>query len=315
MVKRHGVPGRRRHQQAGTRISRALILTMLVLFCMSIVFPFYYILTISFNEGADSLKGGIFLWPRAPTLDNYKEAFQHPTLLNSMWITLSRTTIVTSVSLFLMSLLAYGLTFRNIPGRKTMVFYFYFTTLFGGGLIPTYILYRDLGILNTYLVLILPSLYSVWNMLIMRSFFAGIPEEMAESARIDGAREFRILVQLIYPVSLPVMVTVGLYVGVGAWNDWFTGQYFIMMKPHLTPAATLLNQLLSQTNHATSAVATDAGSSLAARGSEFYQQASKVTTESLRMAFVILIMVPIMCVYPFLQKHFVKGAMVGSLKG
>lgn len=306
---------RHHRERLSSRLSRAAILAFLALFCVTILFPFYYVLVISFNEGTDTLRGGVVLWPRAFTLDNYTEALQHPTLLNSIWITVSRTAIVTSASLFLMSLLAYGLTFPNLPGRKALVFYFYFTTLFGGGLIPTYILYRQLKILNTYWVLILPGLYSVWNMLIMRSFFGTIPAEMAESARIDGAREVRILFQLVLPVSLPVMVTVGLYVGVGAWNDWFTGQYFIMMKPHLTPAATLLNQLLTQTNITTTAVTTETGSAMAGRSSDFFHQASKVTTESLRMAFVILIMVPIMCVYPFLQKHFVKGAMVGSLKG
>lgn len=163
-------------------------------------------------------------------------------------------------------------------------------------------------------MLILPSV-GVWNALVMRSFFNGIPVDIAESARMDGAREFRILLQLILPLSMPVITIISLYIRVGAWNDWFAGQYFIMMKPHLTPAATLLNQLLSQTNYAMSTVTSETGSGLTTRGSEYYQAASKVTTESLRMAFMVIIVLPIMCIYPFLQKYFVKGALVGSLKG
>ena len=295
------------------RIWKTANYTVLCLLAFTCVYPFFYFLVLSFNDGKDALRGGIYLWPRMFTFDNYLKAFNHPDILNAMWITVTRTAIVTVTALFLCALLAYALTFKSLPGRKALTFFFYFTTLFGGGLIPTYILYRQIGIMSTYWVLIFPSLYSVWNTLIMRAFFSGLPDSIAESARIDGAGELRIFIRLILPLSLPVLATVGLYIGVGCWNDWFTGQYFIMMRPKLLPAATLLNRLLQETSVAMSK-AGDSGASLQLTD-EMHQSMSNVTTESLRMTFVIIIVTPIMCIYPFLQKYFVKGALLGSLKG
>lgn len=190
--------------------------------------------------------------------------------------------------------------------------FFYFTTLFGGGLIPTYVLYRQMGILSTYWVLILPSLYSVWNTFILRTFFQGLPDSIAESARIDGATETRIFFSLLLPLSKPVLATVALYIGVGIWNDWFTGEYFILMRDEIQPAATMLNKLLAQSNFSAPGGASDL---VPGQGSSIFANTTTTTTESLRMAFIIITIFPIMCVYPFLQKYFVKGALVGSVKG
>lgn len=284
---------------------RVLNYTFLILFALTIVFPFYYIIMLSFNDGLDSLQGGIFLWPRVFTLDNYKKAFEYKTIITSIGITVSRTLIVTAFGLLCTSTLAYALTFTEMPGNKFISMFFYFTTLFSGGLIPTFILYRQIGILSTYWVLIIPSLYSVWNTFVMRTFFNGIPSSIAESARLDGAGEMTIFFRLILPLSTPVLATIALYIGVGVWNDWFTGEYFIMMRDELQPAATTLNRLLSRGDRSTAVTVPGAGA----------QVIERTTSESLQMAFVVLIIFPIMCVYPFLQKYFVKGALLGSVKG
>lgn len=301
------------HKSRKDILCRGLNYLLLALFVVTIALPFYYIIVLSFNEGQDTLKGSLMLWPRSFTMENYKTALTYKTIASSMWISATRTLIVTSVGLLLSSTLAYALTFRALPGRKFLTMFFYFTTLFGGGLIPTYILYRQLHILSTYWVLIIPSLYSVWNVFILRTFFSGLPEAIAESARIDGAGELTIFFKLILPMSTPVLATVALYIGVGTWNDWFTGEYFIMMKPELLPAATTLNQLLAQSNFARGG--NSSGMAIMGQGAQTYQSTSSTTTESLRMAFIVIIIFPIMCVYPFLQKYFVKGALIGSVKG
>ena len=294
-------------------VCKALNYLLLTLLALSIVFPFYYIIVLSFNEGQNTLSSGsLMLFPRVFTLENYAEAFQYRTMVTSMLITLSRTLIVTGAGLILQAMLAYALTFKTLPGRHWISMFFYFTTLFGGGLIPTYILYRQMKILSTYWVLILPSLYSVWNTFIMRTFFQSIPDSIAESARIDGATEVRIFFILLLPLSKPVLATVALYIGVGVWNDWFTGEYFILMRDEIQPAATMLNKLLAQSNFNAASNAPDL---VPGQGASLYASTTTTTTESLRMAFIIITIFPIMCAYPFLQKYFVKGALVGSVKG
>lgn len=294
-------------------VCKALNYLLLTLLALSIVFPFYYIIVLSFNEGQNTLSSGsLMLFPRVFTLENYAEAFQYRTMVTSMLITLSRTLIVTGAGLILQAMLAYALTFKTLPGRHWISMFFYFTTLFGGGLIPTYILYRQMKILSTYWVLILPSLYSVWNTFIMRTFFQSIPDSIAESARIDGATEVRIFFILLLPLSKPVLATVALYIGVGVWNDWFTGEYFILMRDEIQPAATMLNKLLAQSNFNASGSASDL---IPGQNASLYVNTTTTTTESLRMAFIIITIFPILCVYPFLQKYFVKGALVGSVKG
>ncbi len=286
---------------------------LLTFLALSIIFPFYYIIVLSLNEGQNTLMyGNLMIWPRKLTAENYLQAFKYRTMATSLGITLSRTLIVTLSGIMLQSMLAYALTFKTLPGRSWISMFFYFTTLFGGGLIPTYILYRQMHILSTYWVLILPSLYSVWNTFIFRTFFNGIPDSIAESARIDGASEMKIYFRLILPLSKPVLATIALYIGVGIWNDWFTGEYFILMREEIQPAATILNKLLAQSNFSSSAAQNDL---MPGAGASVFYDTSTTTTESLRMAFIIITITPIMCVYPFLQKYFVKGALIGSVKG
>lgn len=296
----------------GERIYKVILYTLLVLLSIATVYPFLYCLILSFNDGYDTLRGGIYLFPRVFTLGNYTKAFEHPLILNSFKITVMRTLITTGVSVFLTAMLAYGLSIKGLPGRKYIVFFFFFTTLFSGGLIPTYILFRSMKILNTFWVLVLPSLFSFYNAVIMRTFFAGIPASLSESARIDGATEFSIFFRLILPLSLPVVATIALFVGVGAWNDWFAGAFYIKMNDQLVPASTLLYKIVAEARFESSM--SSGGESMQQFNEALFGLQRGTTPESLQMTFVVIIITPILCVYPFLQRFFVKGVMVGSLK-
>ena len=285
-----------------------LILTVLGFITL---YPFWYCLIQSFNSGKDSLKGGIYFWPRVFTLANYQKAFQNPLIVSSFGISITRTLILVIGGCLLTALMAYALTKKTLPGRTGIIFYFYFTTIFSGGFIPTYIVYRQYGLLNNYWVLILPSVYSFFNALILRTFFNTIPESLNESARIDGASEVTIFFRIMLPLSIPVIATVALFIGVGAWNDWFAGAYFLTRRRDLYPAATLLYDLMSQAVFETNP---DIAGNVTRNETLMAGQSAATTPESLKMAFLIVLTFPIMCVYPFLQKYFVTGIMVGSIK-
>jgi putative aldouronate transport system permease protein len=300
-----------RRMSAADKIYSTLNYSVLLLFCITALYPFVYFLALSFNDGYDAMKGGIYFFPRVFTLENYGKAFTHPLILNSFFISISRTFVVTVLSVLLTALLAYALSRKGLPGRKYLVFFFFFTTLFSGGLIPTFILFRQLHILNTFWVLVLPSLYNFFNAIIMKTFFDGIPSSLSESARIDGASELSVFSRIILPLSMPVLATIALFVGVGVWNDWFTGQFFIQNEK-LQPAATFLNKMISEASFQ-SMTASSSGSAIQ-NMSQSQLELRGVTPEALRMTFVIIITMPIICVYPFLQKYFVKGVLVGSLK-
>ncbi|NLY17596.1 MAG: carbohydrate ABC transporter permease [Clostridiaceae bacterium] len=293
------------------RIYMAINYTILAIFALSALYPFIYFLALSFNDGYDAMRGGIYLFPREFTLDNYKRAFSHPQMMNAFGISIMRTVIVTVSSVILCAMMAYGLTKKGLPGRKYIIFFFFFTTLFGGGLIPTFILYRQIGIYNTFWVMVIPHLYSFFNAVVIRTFFMGIPASLPESATIDGASELDIFFRIMLPLSMPVLATIALFIGVGNWNDWFTGQFFIQ-NAKLKPAATFLNQMISEASYET-LVGKGDGSQIVQINQD-QMRLKGLTPESLRMTFVIIITVPIVCVYPFLQKYFVKGVLLGSLK-
>ncbi len=286
--------------------------TMLVMLAAVTLYPFWYCLILSFNQGRDTLRGGIYFLPRAFTLENYAKAFTHPLIASSFAISISRTALSIVFSCFFTALMAYALTKRDMPGRSALIFYFYFTTLFSGGLIPTYIMYRQLGLLNNYWIYVIPGIYSFFNAIILRTFFYSIPESLHESARIDGCSELGIFFRIMLPLSIPAMATIALFVGVGNWNDWFTGAYFVSRRRDLYPAATLLNDLLSQAVFENSVSST--GQKNQINESLMLTRSQTTTPESLKMAFLIILTLPIVCVYPFLQKYFVKGVMLGSIK-
>ena len=292
----------------GDRIFDGINYLLLSILGFTTLYPFIYALVLSFNDGNDALKGGIYFWPRKFTLDNYYKAFQNPNISSAFQISIARTVLSVVLSVFLTAMLAYALSKKGMPGRKYFVMFFYFTMLFGAGLIPKYVIYRKMNLLNNFWIYVLPGLYNFYNAIVMKTYFDGIPDSLSEAAEIDGCSELQTFFRIILPLSMPVLATISLFVGVGSWNDWFTGEYFIN-KPELVSAATLLNKLLSEASFESSA-----GANGFENINESIRQNSNVTPEALRMTFLIILTVPILCIYPFLQKYFVKGVMIGSIK-
>ncbi|MEI2400659.1 carbohydrate ABC transporter permease [Paenibacillus phytohabitans] len=290
----------------GDKVMQRTIYILLTLLALLMLYPFWNALVISFNLGSDTALGGVTLLPRAFTLENYYIVFQDDRLLNSFLITILRTLIGTALSVFFTALLAYGMSKKTLLFRKQYMVFFMITMFFSGGLIPSYLLIRSLGMLDTFWVLIIPGIISVWNMIVIRTFFSALPEGLEESAKIDGSSNYGIFFRIVIPVSGPVLATISLFTAVSYWNDWFTGAIYIT-KDHLLPIQTLLRQVMN------SNIMTQIGSSNAI-ALDHMNRNRTITTKSLTMATMMVATLPIILTYPFLQKYFVKGVMIGSLK-
>lgn len=291
------------------RITETIILTVLICFALSTLYPFVYFLACSFNTASDTMRGGFIIWPRSFTLDNYKAAFQNDGILQGFKISLIITVLGTAINVILTGMAAYALTFKQMPGRNFIIFLIFIPTVFSGGVVPTYILYRRLQLLTSIWIYILPGLYGFFNIVIMRTFFESIPIGLSEAAYIDGCSEVRIFFKIILPLSAPIIATMVLFIAVTQWNDWYTGAFYVT-RDEIRPAATLLQQILNEA---------DVMSNITSLNEQnIYVSTTDiektVTPESLRMTFVMIITLPIVCVYPFLQKYFVKGVMIGSIK-
>ena len=241
------------------------------------------------------------------TLQNYEIILGDSRLLNGFAVSISRAVIGTVASIFMTALLAYGMTRTYLIGRGFYMVFFVFTMYFGGGLIPTYLLIRSLGLMDSFLVFIIPSLISVWNMIIFRTFFKGLPNGLEESAHIDGCSTWGIFFRIILPLSGPVIATLALLTAVAHWNDWFLPSIYIT-NGNLMPIQTILRETLNA-NIVSEQTALLDTSSIA-----LMEKTKQITSKSLQMAIMIVVTMPIIMVYPFLQKYFVKGVLVGSLK-
>ncbi len=287
-------------------IFQAVIYCLLIALCLVILLPCINVLVLSFNEGTDAAKGGIYFWPRMFTLANYKEVFADGSIMKAYKITIARTLIGTAASLAVTSLAAFSLKETRLPGRKAITFLITFTMLFSGGMIPTYIQYNKLNLINTFWVYVVPSLVSVTYLLMMRTFFESIPDSLEESAKLDGCGYFKIYMKIMLPLSKPVIAVVGLYTAVNHWNDWFSGSFY-MKSSELWPVQTVLQQMLSRAMASQQEI-TSVSQAIA-------RNANTVTSDSLKMAAVVVTTVPILCIYPFVQKYFAQGAMIGAVKG
>lgn len=294
-----------RKRTTGQKVFAVFNYTFLGLFGFITFYPFWYVLVASFNTGRDFVKGGVYIWPREFTLQNYQMAFKDDRIFTSLGISVAKTIIGTVISLLAVALLAYALSIKTLPGRTGITFFFFFTTLFSGGMIPFYIQLRNLHLTDSFWLYIWPAVYSFFNLILMRSNFSAVPLELRESAQLDGAGDVRILFQIYLPLSKAVLATLALLIGVGQWNDWFTGAYY-QSKQELKPASTVLQQLLAE---ATANQTVKVGQETAMGSMTSY------TSQSLQMAFVMILTMPIVIVYPFLQKYYVQGMMVGSVKG
>lgn len=276
---------------------------VLCLVCIVTLYPFYYVIILSFNEGLDAASGGIYLWPRKFTLDNFHYYLSEPRWLNGLYISIARTVIGTTLSVIFTCMVAYGLAYK-----KLMLKPFYYAVLiismyFSGGIIPYYVLLKQIGLLNTFGVYVIPTMLNTFFVLVAVAFFREIPGEIEESAHLDGANDLQVFYKIIIPLSKPILATMALFMGVGQWNSWLDSAYFVQ-EDKLRTMSYLMMEVINKSimNASTSSAA-------------YASATTTITGPSLQMTAMTIAVVPIMLVYPFLQKHFVKGIMLGAVKG
>lgn len=289
-------------QRQKDRFLDTLIYFALSIVALSMLYPFYYVLIASFNQGSDTLLGGVYLWPRRVTLENYRIFLEDPKWYRAFLVTIARTIVGTALGLLLTSLVAYGLSHRHLLFRKTYFTFIIFAMYFSGGLIPYYVVLRSLHLLNSFAVFIIPSMLNTFFLLIAISFFREIPGEMKESAHMDGAGELTVFARIILPVSTPLLATMALFMGVGQWNSWVDAAYFVQSE-NLRTLTFRMMEVINKSNAPMNALAAANSSS------------AGVTSFSLQVTAMVVSVIPIICVYPFLQKYFVHGIMLGSVKG
>ena len=281
-------------------VGTIVIYLLLGLFSASIVLAFIHLLSISFSPSYVATKGGFHLWPEDFTLENYAEVFANSFIWSGYKNTIIITIVGTVVQLCFTSMGAYVLSKKYFPHRNFWTFFIVFTMFFSGGLIPSYLLNKNLGLMDNMLVLFLPGLVSAYNLVIMRNFFQTLPEEVEESAMIDGAGRFRIFLSIVIPMSKPILATVGLWLAVGFWNSWYDVLLYITDESKFTLQIVLRRILLTGSKEIM----------------EFTSTAQEmVSSEGLKAASIYVATIPILLVYPFLQRYFVKGINMGSLKG
>lgn len=284
---------------------------LLISVCIITLYPFLNTIAISLNDSTDAVYGGIYLWPRVFSTKSYETIlFRSSDIPHSAMISALRAVIGTLISIPLSMMLAFVMSRKEFVLKGAVTKIVLFTMYVSGGLIPTFLTYRTYGLMNNFLVYVLPTAISAFNVLVMRSFIEGLPYELIESAKIDGASEYRILFQIVFPLSMPVIATIGLFVCVSQWNQWFDTMLYCSSKKDLITLQYKLKQILDTANSMTGdAVSADAAASVASEGS------GRVTTQTIRAAMTVVSVVPIACVYPFLQKYFVKGMTLGAVKG
>lgn len=281
-------------------------LFMLMLFVVTL-YPFLHTLTVSLNEGNDALRGGIYLWPREWTLQNYKAIFISGTIYHAAWISVARTVTTTILGVYLTTMLAYTLAQPQFIFRKKIGLIFVLTMYFNAGLIPNYFLIKSLGLLNNFWVYVLPAMVNAFNLIVIRTYIKSLPGGLVESAKMDGAGDFRIFMQIIFPLCKPVLATIALFIAVGSWNSWFDTFLYASSDLKLSTLQYEMMKLLGSTQ------STNSDPSLIA-GVNTNQSKAMVTPASVRAAITIVTAVPILFVYPFLQKYFVVGLNLGSVK-
>ena len=289
----------------GDRIFDSINVVLLGLLALIIIYPLVYVLSASFSDPVSVASGDMILWPVNLTLENYEEVFKNQSIItgyrNSLIILVSGT----ALNLVMTVLAAFPMSRRDLWGRNVMMKLMTFTMFFSGGLIPTYLLItRTLGLMNSWLALILPGAISVYNMIIMRTYFqTSIPYELQEAADIDGCSPFGVLIRIILPLSGPILAVIGLYYGVGHWNSYFSALLYIN-REELQPLQLYLRRVLTLNSN----------QSLLSTGSdEAARQAMRA--ETIKYAVIVVSSVPMLVIYPFVQKFFVKGVMIGAIKG
>lgn len=276
------------------------IYTILTLFSLSCVLPFIYVLTVSITPINEVIQRGIVLFPINPTISAYREILSGGIMMNAYRVTLYVTIVGTLLNLCFTALTAYPLARKGLPYRNVLMIGIVFTMIFNGGMIPNFLLVKSLGLMDTLWALMIPGLISAFYLIIMKSFFEQLPEELFESSRMDGANEWYILLRIVIPLSLPVIASLGLFFAVNHWNSFFDGILYINNSRKFPLQVVLRGILLGATNVSADSLPDDSRA---------------VSPLTIQMAAVIVTIVPILCVYPFIQKHFAKGMLLGSIKG
>ncbi|KQX49225.1 ABC transporter permease [Paenibacillus sp. Root444D2] len=283
------------------RLFNTVNYSLLTLVSLITIIPFVYIVSMSFASPGEVAKGGLLLFPSKFTLGAYKYIFSTDTMVRSILISIYITVFGTLINLLLTSFTAYPLAKATLRGRKTILLMILITMLFSGGLIPTYFVVKAFGMINTYWSLMIPTAISAFNLIVLKNFFQQIPESLVDSAKIDGCNDVGILFRIILPLSMPAMATFGLFYAVGHWNTFFNAVMY-MNDAEKFPVQVILRQIVllsqDQIGNTTS-----------------QQDPTDFLPQTIRMASIVVATVPIVLVYPFLQKHFAKGVLLGSVKG
>ena len=274
----------------------------MILFVIMTLYPVLNTLAISFNDGTDALRGGIYLWPRKWTLKNYTTVLQKNNLITGTIVSVARTVIGTVLALFSNAILAFIVSRKRFLFRKQLSLFWVITMYVNGGMIPVFLLYKSLGLTNSFWVYVIPGMLNAFNMLVIRTYMNGIPDSLEESAQLDGAGYTTIFLKIISPLCKPVYATVALFVAVGQWNSWFDAMLYNRMSDNLTTLQYELMKLLSSVTNQSGSVET------------MKNAVGTVTPASVRAAATIVTMLPIICLYPFLQKYFVTGMTLGGVK-
>ena len=303
--------GKKKYRSVGDTIFNSIIFLVLASLIIVTVYPFWNTIAISFNDGLDSVKGGIHLFPRKFTWQNYKALFIDDRLLKAFIISVTRTVLQTGISVFCTCMLAYSLSRKEFVAKKAFTIVLVISMYVSAGLIPSYMLIKKLGMLRSYAVYIIPNIVDVFNFILVRTYINGLPDSFVESARIDGAGEFKIIMNIIMPLIVPRVAMISLFVAVGAWNSWFDTYLYCSGEPNLHSLQYKLMEFLqSSQNQSASAADANAMAVAAASGSS----SAMVTPISIRSSITMIATLPILVVYPFLQKYFIVGMTVGGVK-
>lgn len=280
----------------GEKIFNIVNITFITFLSIIILFPILNIVALSFNDGMDSMKGGIYLLPRVFTLDNYKMILKDPTVYQAFFVSILKVVVGVLSHLLITGMAAYAMSKPHLMGRSIFMKMGIITMFFSGGMIPSFLLISALGLYDSFWVYIIPAMFSFYDMVIFMNFFRGLPVSLEEAAKIDGASTIAIFFKIILPLSMPVFATIALFNGVGQWNDYFTAKLYIENES-LYPIQYYLYLML-----------TSVGSQ------EAVKAGVRIPTQALQQATMIITTFPIICVYPFLQKYFISGMLIGGVK-
>lgn len=291
-------------ESKGERVFHGINTIFMLLLIILMIYPFWYVMMCSLSSPNFATSGGAFLTPKGFTMDAYKTVLKNKSIISGFKTSFITTVGGAFIGTVLAAMAAYPLSKKNMPGRKMLTYLFFFTMFFGGGLVPDYLLLKKLHLLDTYWALFLPGCLSVWNILVIKNFYKSIPESLEESAKIDGASDITVFFKIIVPLSKPILATIALFLSVGFWNDFFASVLFIFDKEKWSLQA-VLREIITNTQEAMTR------QGITVRN----ENAASVSQKTITMATIMVSTIPILVVYPFVQKYFVKGTMVGSVKG